>query len=103
MRHSDVPASATARALREALSEAGVTFVKLGQMLATRPDLLPTTYVTELSRLQSDAPPQSWDTVRRTLEDELGRPVGEVFDYVEEQPLAAASVMNVVTNVSACG
>jgi ubiquinone biosynthesis protein len=95
VRNSDVPASATAHALREALSEAGVTFVKLGQMLAARPDLLPATYVTELSRLQSDAPPQSWDTVRQTLEDELGRPVGEVFEYVEEQPLAAASVAQV--------
>lgn len=89
---TDVPAAATARALRSALSEAGVTFVKLGQMLSTRPDLLPGAYVAELSRLHSDVPAQSWSVVRGTLEAELGRPVSEVFERVAEKPLAAASV-----------
>ncbi len=88
----DPPVSATARALRLALSEAGVTFVKLGQTLSTRSDLLPEAFVTELSALHSDVPPQPWATVRATLEAELGGPVEETFERFDERPLAAASV-----------
>ena len=86
------PGVATARALREALTAGGVTFVKLGQMLSTRSDLLGPSYVAELSRLQSDVAPEPWETVRRTLVEELGRDPDEVFDEVDPVPLAAASV-----------
>jgi ubiquinone biosynthesis protein len=88
----DPPASATARALRLALTEAGVTFVKLGQTLSTRADILPEAYVRELSSLHSDVPPQPWPVVRATLEAELGGPVEDTFEAFDEQPLAAASV-----------
>ena len=86
------PGVATARALREALTAGGVTFVKLGQMLSTRSDLLGPSYVAELSRLQSDVRPEPWETVRRTLVEELGRDPDEVFVEVDPVPLAAASV-----------
>lgn len=94
-RAPNAPASKLARSLREALTEGGVTFVKLGQMLATRPDLLPMAYIEELSRLHNKVPAEPWDAVRPVVEDELGRPVGQVFASIDEQPLAAASVAQI--------
>ncbi|AKU17035.1 ABC1 kinase family protein [Luteipulveratus mongoliensis] len=91
-RTSESPGSDTARALREALTEGGVTFVKLGQMLSTRPDVLPAAFVRELSRLHSDVPPQPWSVVQQTLDTELGRPHGEVFSEIDQTPFASASV-----------
>lgn len=82
----------TAVALRTALTEAGVTFVKLGQMLSTRPDLLPPAYMTELSRLQSQVTPDPWESVRETLTTELGGPPEELFAEFDPEPLAAASL-----------
>lgn len=87
----------TARALRLTLEEAGVTFVKLGQMLSTRSDLLPVAYIRELSRLQSEVQPEPWDGIRAALDRELGRPASEVFSRIDHAPLAAASVAQVHT------
>lgn len=82
----------TAVALRTALTEGGVTFVKLGQMLSTRPDLLPPAYMAELSQLHSQVPAEPWDSVREILTAELGAPPEEVFATVDPEPLAAASL-----------
>lgn len=81
-----------ARALRLAFTDAGVTFVKLGQMLSTRPDLVGVEFARELGRLTTDAAPESWAVIRRTLAAELGTGVEEVFAEIEQEPLAAASV-----------
>ena len=81
-----------ARSLRFALEEAGVTFVKFGQMLSTRPDLLPPEYITELSRLQQQVGPVPWHEVRLMVEADAGRPIDDAFCYFEETPLAAASI-----------
>ncbi len=86
------PASKVARSLRAALTEGGVTFIKLGQMLSSRPDLLPEAYIAELSSLQDRVPPQPWSDVERVLEQELGCAVDEVFTRIDHAPLAAASV-----------
>ncbi len=91
-RTPDRPDSVTARSLRGALSDGGVTFVKLGQMLSTRADLLPPAYVAELSTLHSDVPPERWDRVAEVLRAELGQPVEDVFTEIDPIPLAAASV-----------
>ena len=93
----------TALALRLTLEEAGVTFVKLGQMLSTRSDLLPATYIRELSRLQSEVQPEPWEGIRPALDRELGRPATEVFSRVDHTPLAAASVAQVHTATRAAG
>lgn len=85
----------TALGLVAALNEAGVTFVKLGQVLSTRRDLLPGPYVEALSQLQTRAAPEPWGTIRAVIERELGGPIGEVFARIDEQPLAAASVAQV--------
>lgn len=84
-----------ARSLTAALDEGGVTFVKLGQVLSTRRDLLPAEFVTELGRLQDRAAAVPWAEVEATLVAELGRPVAEVFAAVSPEPLAAASIAQV--------
>lgn len=84
-----------ARSLREALDEGGVTFVKLGQQLSTRRELLPAEFVDELTALQDRAAPVPWNDVAAVLAAELGRPLEEVFAQIDPEPLAAASVAQV--------
>jgi ubiquinone biosynthesis protein len=84
-----------ARSLRRALEDAGVTFVKLGQVLSTRSDLLPAAYIDELSKLQDQVPPVPFEQVEQALVEELGRPLTEVFAEFDREPLAAASVAQV--------
>ncbi|WP_166973783.1 ABC1 kinase family protein [Brevibacterium atlanticum] len=85
----------TARALKESLAEAGVTFVKLGQMLSTRRDILPPVFVRELETLQTQVTPEPWSVIEPAIEERLGRPIGEVFARIDSTPLAAASVAQV--------
>ncbi|MGM7666914.1 ABC1 kinase family protein [Microbacterium sp. A93] len=85
----------TATALRRALEASGITFVKLGQNLSARPDLLPPPFVRELSHLQSDVASEPWESIRQALATSLGCDPLDVFDSVETTPLAAASVAQV--------
>lgn len=87
--------AALATALRDALAEGGVTFVKLGQMLATRPDLVGEQLAARLSTLQADVPAEPWPTIAPVIEASLGRPSREVFASVDPEPMAAASVAQV--------
>lgn len=80
-----------ARSLRLALQEAGVTFVKLGQQLCTRDDLLPPEYIAELSHLQQDAGPVPWGEIEALLTEELGART-QCFATISAEPLAAASI-----------
>jgi ubiquinone biosynthesis protein len=80
------------RRLRPALEEAGPIFVKLGQAMSTRTDLLPAPVTTELARLQDHVPPAPWPQVQTLLEEELGISLGEVFSHVDPEPLASASL-----------
>jgi len=84
-----------ARSLCRALDEGGVTFVKLGQQLSTRRDLLPAEFADELVGLQDQVSPLPWQPVEALIERELGRPVREVFAEIDSHPLAAASVAQV--------
>jgi ubiquinone biosynthesis protein len=86
-----------AREVRQALDEGGVTFVKLGQVLSTRPDLLSPEFTDELRRLQDQATPAPWPQVEQVLSGELGGPVEEVFTRFDREPLAAASVAQIHT------
>lgn len=79
-------------ALVDALNRSGVTFVKLGQFLATQPDLLPPSTVEALSSLQSDAAPVLFDQIQATVEQDLGMPLGTAFSEFDQTPLAAASI-----------
>jgi ubiquinone biosynthesis protein len=78
--------------VRLAMEELGTTFVKLGQVLSTRSDLLPPEYLAELAKLQDAAPPISPDVARSVIEEELGQELSEVFASFEDAPLAAASI-----------
>ena len=83
--------------LRLALEELGPVFVKFGQALSTRPDILPPEVAQELSKLQDRVPPFPGAEARAIVEEALGKPIGEVFAAFDEVPLAAASVAQVHT------
>jgi ubiquinone biosynthesis protein len=84
-----------ARNIRQALEEAGGMFVKLGQVLSTRADLLPPDVIAELSGLQDSVTPAAPDAVQELLAEELGAPAAEYFKSFEPQPIAAASIAQV--------
>lgn len=81
-----------AQRLRLALIELGPTFVKIGQLLSTRPDIIPPIFMEELSRLQSTVPPFSSDIAVATIEAELGQSVSTLFREFCTEPMAAASL-----------
>jgi ubiquinone biosynthesis protein len=78
--------------LRLALEELGPTFIKLGQILSTRPDLIPPSYFAELGRLQDKVPSEAWPAIKAQIEKELGQPLERCFVSIEPEPLAAASL-----------
>ncbi|HXZ49986.1 MAG TPA: ubiquinone biosynthesis regulatory protein kinase UbiB [Usitatibacter sp.] len=84
-----------AERLRLALESLGPIFVKFGQLLSVRPDLIPEDVAEELSRLQDDVPPFPWEQVADTLERAYGRPHTEVFATISSAPVASASVAQV--------
>jgi ubiquinone biosynthesis protein len=78
--------------IRLVLTELGPSFVKLGQIVSTRPDLVPAEIIDELKKLQDDVPPVAFAELLPMLERELGARPDEVFDRLEEIPLASASI-----------
>ena len=81
--------------LRGRLERLGPTYIKLGQIMAVREDLLPAVITDELKQLFDAAPAVAFPVMRRLIETELGRPLGELFQQVEEQPLGSASLAQV--------
>jgi ubiquinone biosynthesis protein len=86
------PGRTPAEHLRLALEELGPTFVKFGQIISTRPDLLPPEYIAELSRLQDEVPPLPWEVIKPRIESELGQELEDLFAYINPTPIAAASL-----------
>ena len=82
-------------ALVAAINEAGVTFIKIGQVLSARDDLLPPEIIRTLSTLQMESTPIPWSEARGAIEAQLRAPLESVFAEVDEEPLAAASVAQV--------
>ncbi|HEY0951993.1 ABC1 kinase family protein [Nocardioides sp.] len=93
-RDDDAPEGDEALAERFAadLEELGPTFIKLGQLLSTRFDLLPPAYTTALARLQDDAEPTDFAGIREVVETELGGAIGDLFGSFDPEPIAAASL-----------
>ena len=83
----DVP-----RRVRKMLEELGPTFIKIGQLLGTRPDLVPKPFIDEFKHLYDKTTPSPFVEVRALIEEELGRPLEEVYDEFSEVPVASASV-----------
>lgn len=78
--------------IRLALTELGPTFIKFGQLLSTRPDLIGAELATELEQLQSDTPSDSFEKIKQIIEEEQGRPLEEIFVEFAEEPIASASI-----------
>jgi ubiquinone biosynthesis protein len=78
--------------LRELLDELGPTFVKFGQLLSMRPDVLPPDIIAELRGLQDDVRPFPYEDVERVIQEELGQPIERLFIEFDREPLAAASI-----------
>ena len=78
--------------LRMAFEELGPTYIKLGQILSTRPDLVPMEYIEELSKLQDKIPAFPFEQVRKAVSAEFGMPPEDLFDSLEEEPFASASI-----------
>lgn len=83
------------RILRRSMTMLGATFIKMGQVLSSRPDLLEPETIDELKVLQDRLPAFGYRRVRRVIERDLGRPVEELFDEIDHRPVAAASVAQV--------
>jgi len=81
--------------LRLAIEELGPTFIKLGQLLSTRPDIIPREYIEEFRKLQDKIPAVSFAEISQQFEREFGQPISEVFAEIDETPLAAASIAQV--------
>jgi predicted unusual protein kinase regulating ubiquinone biosynthesis (AarF/ABC1/UbiB family) len=79
-------------AFRQGLEELGTTFVKLGQLLSSRPDLLPDVYIEELARLTDEVPPAPFAEIQRVIVGDIGL---EPFARIDERPLAAASIAQI--------
>lgn len=78
--------------IRRVLEELGPTFVKFGQVMSTRPDLLPEDIINELEKLQATVPPFSFEKAKAIIEKELNQPIEDLFVRFDEEPIAAASI-----------
>lgn len=92
---TDLASQTTEARIRLAMSELGTTFIKLGQVLSTRADLVGGPLAAELTKLQADVPADPVSVVRATIQHELGKPVDEVFDDFDDVPMASASIAQV--------
>jgi ubiquinone biosynthesis protein len=81
--------------LREAFEELGPTFIKFGQLLSTRPDLLPEHYIEEMVKLQDNVLPLPYETIKAVVEKELHHKIGDYFESIQTVPLASASIAQV--------
>ena len=89
------PGIGTNERIRLALQELGPTFVKFGQIMSTRPDLVPSSLMKELSKLQDEVAPVEISQIKKVVEDNTGHPLEETFSIFDTEPLAAASISQV--------
>ncbi len=81
--------------LRLSMEELGGAYIKLGQLLSVRPDLVPVEYCDEFAKLQDDVPPESLAVVEKTIEHEFRKPYTAIFTHIDPKPLGSASVAQV--------
>ena len=91
-RHEKVEKLSKTQRIRMALEELGPTFIKMGQVLSSRPDLIPVDLLQELTKLQDHVPPFEFEQVKTIIASEFGLPHDQVFRSMEESPFASASI-----------
>jgi len=91
-RRSRLEKLSRAQRVRMACEELGPTYIKFGQILSTRPDLVPVDFIKELSKLQDNVPSRPFSEVSKIIESELGGATEDIFDFFEKTPLASASI-----------
>ncbi|MDJ0595070.1 MAG: AarF/ABC1/UbiB kinase family protein [Pleurocapsa sp. MO_226.B13] len=89
---SDEPRLPSPEVLRNILVELGPVYVKLGQLLSTRPDILPGRYVDTLTDLQANVPPVPWSQIENLIKQELVQPIDRVFSEIDRNAIAAGSI-----------
>lgn len=92
---SDKPQLPTPEVFRKILVQLGPFYVKFGQLLSTRPDLLPPKYIEALTALQAQVPPVAWDLIEQTLREQLEQPIETIFSTIDPQPVAAGSIAQI--------
>lgn len=95
VRRYDIFHGLTPESLRRLLEELGPTFVKAGQILSMRSEILPESFTHELAKLRTDVEPMDRETVLQALRDEYDKPIEEIFDAIDDRPLGSASVAQV--------
>jgi len=91
-RREKIDTLSRAERVRMVLEELGPTFIKMGQILSTRPDLLPVDVINELIKLQDHVPSFAFDDVKKIVQEELKSRLDEIFEFFEQEPLASASI-----------
>jgi len=91
-RRSRLEKLSRAERVRMACEELGPTYIKFGQILSTRPDLVPVDFIKELSKLQDNVPSSPFGEIIKIIESELGAPLEDIFDFFDKTPLASASI-----------
>ena len=91
----DQPKLPPPAALRKILVELGPFYVKFGQLLSTRPDLLPPSYIEALTALQAKVPPVAWSQVEVVIRDQLTQPLESIFSSINTEPVAAGSIAQI--------
>lgn len=89
---ADEPRLPPPEVLRNILIDLGPVYVKLGQLLSTRPDLLPASYIDALSSLQANVPPEPWTDIEMLLRQQMARSLSDVFSEINPKPVAAGSI-----------
>ena len=91
-KHNLVKNGLTPENLRHLLEDLGPTFIKIGQIMSSRTDVLPAEYCAELEKLRAEVTPLPIDVIKGEIENELGRPADELFASIDETPLGSASI-----------
>lgn len=95
LRKEELTKGVTPEKFKRIIEKLGPTFIKLGQIMSMRSDMLPKNYCDELKKLQNSVSPMSFNTVKRIIEDSYGIPIEEIFQVFEEKPIGSASIAQV--------
>ncbi len=96
-KNEELPDDTVPERVRKVLEDLGPTFIKLGQMLSTRPDLVGIEISHELQKLRDDTPTTDFDEMKKVIEEELGSPIDEIYEEINETPIGSASIGQVYT------